>query len=65
MLGLGLENPEELDALLLQPLSEDAANHSGPPDEEFELADKMHEEADRQRDAGSRFMILSNTKYLN
>jgi len=30
MRGLGLQNPEQLDALLVQPLSEDAANHSGP-----------------------------------
>ncbi len=65
MRAMGLHSAEELDELLAQPISEDAALHNEPPDEEHDLAERMHEEADRQWDAQQRFEALSKSKYLN
>ena len=42
-----------------------SADHSEPPDEEYDLADRMYEEADRQWDARRRFNALSECEYLN
>lgn len=65
MLAMGLTNVEQLDELLAAPLSQWAADHSEPPDEEYALADRMYEEADRQWHARQRFNALSECNYLN
>lgn len=65
MRAMGLRSLEELDELLARPISEYATSHSEPPDEEYALADRMHEEADRQLDACRRFNVLSESKFLN
>jgi hypothetical protein len=65
MLAMGLKNMQQLDELLAAPISQWAADHSEPPDEEYALADRMYEEADRQRDAQKRSNELSECKYLN
>src|ERR1700746_179575 len=59
MRALGLENVQQLDELLVAPISQWAADHSEPPDEAYDLADRMYEEADRQWDARKRFNALS------
>ena len=53
------------DKLLEAPVSQYAASHSAPPDEEYELADQMYAESDRQLDAQQRFDSLLESKYLN
>jgi hypothetical protein len=58
MRALRLENISQLDSLLAQPISQDAALHSEPPDESYDLADQMYAEVDRQRDAQQRFDSL-------
>jgi hypothetical protein len=63
MRGMGLKSIEQLDEILVRPTSESAARHSEPPDEEYDLADRMYAEADRQRDAQQRFSELSESKY--
>jgi hypothetical protein len=65
MRALGLEDVQQLDELLAAPTSQWAADHSEPPDEEYDLADRMFEEADRQWDARKRFNALSECKYVN
>ncbi len=65
MRGLSLHHIGQLDDLLTQPISEYAVSHSESPDEEYDLADRMYEEADRQRDAQNRFRLLSVCKYIN
>jgi hypothetical protein len=62
---MGLEDIRQLDELLAAPISDDAALHSGPPDEEYELADRMYEEDDRQREAQERFEALTESTYVN
>jgi hypothetical protein len=54
MRALGLENVQQLDEILAAPISQWAADHSEDPDEEYDLADRMYEEADRQWDAGKQ-----------
>ena len=65
MRGLDLKNVRQLDKLFRAPVSEYAASHSAPPDEEYELAERMYEEADRQWEAQQRFDSLLESKYLN
>lgn len=65
MRAMGLKDVAQLDELLAAPISQDAADHSGPPDEEYELADRMYAESDRQRDAQERFEALSESKYVS
>ena len=65
MLAMGLKDVRQLDALLAAPTSQDAERHREPPDEVYELAERMYEEADRQRSAQERFEALSETRYLN
>jgi hypothetical protein len=65
MRAMGLEDVQQLDELLAAPISQWAADHSEPPDEEYALADRMYQEADRQWDARKRFNALSECKYLN
>ena len=65
MLALGLNSLEELDELLSQPVSEEAALDSETPDEEYRLADRMYQEADRQADAQKRFEALRGSRYPN
>ena len=48
-----------------RPVSQDAANHSVPPDEEYELLEKAYQEQDRQWEAQQRFDSLLESKYLN
>jgi hypothetical protein len=64
MRALRLEDAQQLDELLAAPISPWAADHSEPPDEEYDLADRMYEEAGRQRDARKRFNALAECKYL-
>jgi hypothetical protein len=64
MRALNLKSVEELDELLARPISEDVAEHSKLPDEEYRLADLMYAEADRQWDARKRFDTLEG-KYIN
>ena len=64
MRGRGLEKAPQVDEILAAPISQWATHHSEPPDEEYDLADQMHEEADRQMDAQNRFNALAECKYL-
>jgi hypothetical protein len=65
MLAMGLKDVRQLDKLLSAPISYWAAAHSEPPDEAYDLADRMYEEADRQWNARKRFNALSECRYLN
>jgi hypothetical protein len=65
MLAMNLKDVRELDELLSAPNSQDAADHSEPPDEEYDLADRMYEEADRQWSARREFDALFESRYLN
>jgi hypothetical protein len=65
ILAMGLTSVEQLDELLAAPISQWAADHSEPPDEAYDLTDKMYQEADRQWDARKRFNALFECKYLN
>jgi hypothetical protein len=65
MRAMGLTSVDQLDELLAAPISQWAADHSEPPDEEYDLADQMYQEADRQWHARQRFKALSECKYLN
>ena len=65
MRGLGLKNLSQLDKLLTAPISQYAADHSEPPDEEFDLADRMYDEAGRQHHARELFDTLAPGKYVN
>jgi hypothetical protein len=65
ILAMGLTSVEQLDELLAAPISQWAADHSEPPDEEYALADRMYQEADRQWEARQRFNALSEPKHLN
>jgi hypothetical protein len=64
MRAMGLKDVRKLDELLAAPISQWAADHSESPDEEYALADRMYEEADRQMDAQNRFNALAECKYL-
>jgi hypothetical protein len=64
ILAMGLTSVDQLDELLAASISRWAADHSEPPDEEYDLADRMHQEADRQMDAQNRFNALAECKYL-
>jgi len=65
MLALGLKDVRQLDKLIAQPISQDAADNSQPPDEEYDLADRMYEEADRQWASQREFSVLFESGYLN
>jgi hypothetical protein len=65
MRGLGLKNVRQLDKLLAAPISQWAADHSEGPDEAYDLADRMYQEADRQWEAQKRFDALYEAKHLN
>jgi hypothetical protein len=65
ILAMGLTSVEQLDELLAAPISQWAADHSESPDEEYALADRMYQEADRQWEARQRFNALSEPKHLN
>jgi hypothetical protein len=65
MLAMNLRDVRELDELLAAPISQDAADHSEPPDEEYDLADRMYEEAERQWTAQQKFDALFKSKHLN
>jgi hypothetical protein len=65
ILAMGLTSVDQLDELLAAPISQWAADHSEPPDEEYALADRMYQEADRQWEARQRFNALSEPKHLN
>jgi hypothetical protein len=64
ILAMGLTGVDQLDELLAAPISQWAADHSEPPDEEYELADRMYEEADRQtmlETASTRWLSASTS----
>lgn len=63
--GTGLREVRQLNKLLAAPISQDAAMYSEPPDEEYSLADRMYEEADRQGNAQKEFSALFEGNYLN
>ena len=65
MLAMNLEDVRELDELLSAPISQDAADHSAPLDEEYDLADLMYAESDRQWSAQREFEALFESRYLN
>jgi hypothetical protein len=65
MLAMNVKDVWELDELLSAPISQDAADHSEPPDEEYDLADRMYEETDRQWNAQKEFEALLESRYLN
>jgi hypothetical protein len=65
MRAMGLKDVCQLDELLAAPISQWAADHSEPPDEEYDLADRMYQDADRQWDAQERFNSLSECRYLD
>jgi hypothetical protein len=65
ILAMGLTSVDQLDELLAAPISPWAADHSEPPDEEYDRADQMCQEADRQWDARKRFNALSECNYAN
>jgi hypothetical protein len=65
MRALHLKNVRQLDKLWAAPISQYAASHSAPPDEEYELAEQMYAESDRRLDAQQRFDSLYESKYLN
>jgi len=65
MRAMNLRDVRELDELLAAPTSEWAESHSGSPDEEYELAERMYAEADRHWEAQQRFNVLVESDYLN
>jgi hypothetical protein len=65
MRAMQLENIDQLDELLARPIRVYAASHSEPPDEEYDLTDRMYSEADRQLEAQQRFNSLIETRYVN
>ena len=65
MRGLGLKNVRQLDKLLAAPASKWAADHSEPPDEEYELLEKAEAYLELQHWARERFEALVETKFLN
>jgi hypothetical protein len=65
MRGLGLNNVRQLDKLLAAPISQDVADHSGPPDEAYELQEKAEEYLDLLHRMRERFEALSESKYIN
>jgi hypothetical protein len=65
MRGLHLKSVRQLDALMRGPVSQYAASHSEPPDEQYELLEKAYQEQDRQLEAQQRFDSLLESKYLN
>jgi hypothetical protein len=65
MRAMGLEDVAQLDELLAAPISQDAALHSEPPDEEYELQERAEEYLEMQRIAQERFEALSECTYVN
>ena len=65
MLAMGLDDVRILDQLLEEPVSQEAEDHREPPDEVYELAERMYEEVDRQRGAKEEFEALFKARYLN
>ena len=65
MRGLGLRNVHQLDALLSAPISQYAAGHSEPPDEEYQLQEKAEAYIELQLRARECFEALVETKFVN
>jgi hypothetical protein len=65
MRAMHLKRVWQLDALLAAPTSQDAEDHRESPDEVYELAELMYEEADRQRSAQEEFEALLGGQFLN
>jgi hypothetical protein len=65
MLAMGLEDVSQLDELLAAPISRDAARHSEPPDEEYELQEKAEQYQELLRFAQERFEAMPDSKYIN
>jgi hypothetical protein len=65
MLAMGLKDVAQLDELLAQPISQWAAEHSEPPDEEYELQERAEVYLELLRIAQERFKVLTGSKYVN
>jgi hypothetical protein len=65
MRSFRLDNVRQLDELLAAPTSEDAALHSGPPDEAYELQERAERYLELLSFAQERFEALSESRYLN
>jgi len=65
MRAFRLKDVRELDEMFAAPTSEWAESHSRPPDEEYELVERMYAEQDRQLEAQERFNALVESDYLN
>jgi hypothetical protein len=65
MRGLGLKDVSQLDELFAAPIDQDEADHSGPPDEAYELQEKAEEYQELLRLAQERFEALCDSKYIN
>lgn len=65
MRAMGLKDVAQLDELFAQPISQWAASHSEPPDEEYELQEKAEEYLELLRMAQERFKALTGSKYIN
>lgn len=48
MLAMGLKDVRELDELLAAPISQEAADHAGSPDEQYELQEKLEAYMERE-----------------
>jgi hypothetical protein len=65
MRAMGLEDVAQLDELLAAPISQWAAEHSEPPDEEYELQERAEHYLELLRSAQERFKALTGSKYIN
>jgi hypothetical protein len=65
MLAMGLDDVRRLDQLLEEPMSQEAEEHREPPDEVYELAERMYGEEDRQRNAREELEALFQGRYVN
>jgi hypothetical protein len=65
MLAMGLKDVAQLDELFAQPISQWAASHSEPPDEEYELQERAEKYLELLRIARESFDALSESTYVN
>jgi hypothetical protein len=65
MRGLGLKNVRQLEKLLAAPISPYAADHSEPPDAEYELQEEAEAYLEIQHWARERFEAFVETNFLN
>jgi hypothetical protein len=65
MRAMHLKRVSQLDKLLSARTSQDAEDHREPPDEVYELAERMYEEEDRQWTVQTEFNALFEGRYVN